>query len=170
MFPCSSTSCPRPFVGVRRNPTCIEGALNPTIRCYTIELYWNPHSSYLIPAGTHYILMTIQITVFALDVVPETVLPALLQNGFRVGDFRKAKQYLQKTYKLPQATPAHPPAEERPALGKRPLSKNPFEVPSRYKKKCGSPRPRDGSSDLRLLKLPRQCLSLNRYIPLLHYL
>ncbi|GFU48189.1 uncharacterized protein NPIL_136141 [Nephila pilipes] len=89
-----------------------------------------PHTSYPIPACTHYILMTIQKTVFALDVVPETILTTLLQNGFRLGDFRKLKKYHQKAYKLPPPTPALTPVEERPALGKRTLSKNPFEVPS----------------------------------------
>ncbi|GFT77687.1 hypothetical protein NPIL_628241 [Nephila pilipes] len=46
----------------------------------------------------------------------------------------KAKKYHHKAYKLPPPTPAHTPVEERPASGKRPLSKNPFEVPSRKKK------------------------------------
>ncbi|GFT31773.1 uncharacterized protein NPIL_657661 [Nephila pilipes] len=93
-----------------------------------------PHKSYPIPAGTYYILMTLQKTAFALDGVPETILTTLLQNCFRLGDFRKAKKYHQKAYKLPSPTPAHTPVEERPASGKRPLSKNPFEVPGRYKK------------------------------------
>ncbi|GFS82678.1 uncharacterized protein NPIL_700871 [Nephila pilipes] len=93
-----------------------------------------PHTSHPIPAGTHYILMTIQKTVFTLDMVSETILTTLLQNGFRLGDFRKAKKYHQKAYKLPPLTPEHTSVEERPASGKRSLSKNPFEVPSRYKK------------------------------------
>ncbi|GFU44984.1 pro-Pol polyprotein [Nephila pilipes] len=93
-----------------------------------------PHTSYPIPAGTQYILMTVQKTVFALDVLPETILTTLLQNGFRLGDFRKAKHYHQKAYKLPPPTPAHTPVEERPASGKRALAKSYLEVPSRYKK------------------------------------
>ncbi|GFT34121.1 uncharacterized protein NPIL_577261 [Nephila pilipes] len=93
-----------------------------------------PHTSCPIPAGTQYILMTVQKTVFALDVLPETTLTTLLQNGFRLGDFRKAKHYHQKAYKLPPPTPAHTPFEERPASGKRALAKNYLEVPSRYKK------------------------------------
>ncbi|GFS29888.1 hypothetical protein NPIL_235211 [Nephila pilipes] len=92
------------------------------------------HTSYPIPAGTHYILMTIQKTVFDLDVVPEAILTTLQQNGFRLGDFRKVKKHHQKAYKLFLPTPAHTPAEERPALGKRLLSKNAFEVSSRYKR------------------------------------
>ncbi|GFU25548.1 uncharacterized protein NPIL_605421, partial [Nephila pilipes] len=93
-----------------------------------------PHPRYPIPAGTQYILMTVQKTVFALDVLPETILTTLLQNGFRLGDFQKAKHYHQKAYKLPPPTPAHTPIEERPASGKRALAKNYLEVPSRYKK------------------------------------
>ncbi|GFT54705.1 uncharacterized protein NPIL_319171 [Nephila pilipes] len=105
-----------------------------------------PHTSYPIPANTHYILMTIQKTVFGLDVVPETILTTLLQNGFRLGDFQKAKKYHQEAYKLPPPTPKHTPVEERPAseeinastsLGKRhfpgSMAKNSFVVPSRYK-------------------------------------
>ncbi|GFS59483.1 uncharacterized protein NPIL_612281 [Nephila pilipes] len=105
---------------------------------YNQMLYYRtvmePHTSYPIPAGTQYILMTVQKTVFALDVLPETILTTLLQNGFRLGDFRKAKHYHQKAYKLPPPTPAYTPVEERPASGKRALAKNYFEVPSRYKK------------------------------------
>ncbi|GFS53452.1 STIP1 homology and U box-containing protein 1 [Nephila pilipes] len=93
-----------------------------------------PHTSYPIPPNMHYILMTIQKTVFDLDVLPETILTTLLQNGFRLRNFRKAKNYHQKAYKLHPSTPAHTPVEERPASGKRLLAKNPFEVPSRYKK------------------------------------
>ncbi|GFT02448.1 hypothetical protein NPIL_110391, partial [Nephila pilipes] len=80
--------------------------------------------------------------VFALDVLPETILTTLLQNGFRLGDFWKAKHYHQKAYKLPPPTPAHTPVEERPASGKRALAKNYFEVPSRYKKNRIAPATR----------------------------
>ncbi|GFU28116.1 uncharacterized protein NPIL_187951 [Nephila pilipes] len=93
-----------------------------------------PHTSYPILSGTQYILMTVQKTVFALDVLPETILTTLLQNGFLLGDFRKVKHYHQKAYKLPPPPPAHTPVEERPASFKRALAKNYFEVPSRYKK------------------------------------
>ncbi|GFT36873.1 hypothetical protein NPIL_91351 [Nephila pilipes] len=106
-------------------------------RCCSIGPCWNP-----IPARTHYILMTIQNIVFALDVVLETVLPNLLQNGFSLCDFRKAKHYHQKSYNLSPLAPTHSPAEKRSihiSLGKRYLSismaKNPFEMPCRYKKK-----------------------------------
>ncbi|GFS79561.1 uncharacterized protein NPIL_703541 [Nephila pilipes] len=101
-----------------------------------------PHTSYPIPAGTLYILMTIQKTVFAKDVESETILTNRLQNGFRLIDFRKAKKYHQKSYKLPSPTPAHTPVEERPTSSKRPLSRNPFEEPSRYKKMWIAPATR----------------------------
>ncbi|GFU11507.1 hypothetical protein NPIL_203561 [Nephila pilipes] len=101
--------------------------------------------------------------------MPETILPTLLQNGFRLGDFRKLRQYHQNECKLPLPTPAQPPAEERPALGKKPFIgiKEPLQSAQPIQKKCGSPRSRDGSRDLRHLSLPWQCLSLNRSIPLL---
>ncbi|GFS78098.1 hypothetical protein NPIL_275881, partial [Nephila pilipes] len=128
-----------------------------------------PHTSYPSPANTHYILITIEKTVFALDVVPETILTTLLQKSFCLEDFRKAEKYHQKAYKLTPPTPAYTSVEERPASGKRPLAKNPFEVPSRYKK-MRIPRPRDGSQDLRHLNLLHQCLFLKQCIPLLQYL
>ncbi|GFT12883.1 uncharacterized protein NPIL_519181 [Nephila pilipes] len=106
------------------------------------RIVMEPPTSYPIPAGTQYILKTIQKTVFALDVVPETILMTQVQNCFRLGFFRKAKKYHQKAYKLPPPTPVHTPVEERPALVKRPLSKNPFEVPSRYKKTWIAPATR----------------------------
>ncbi|GFS85190.1 hypothetical protein NPIL_379321 [Nephila pilipes] len=117
------------------------------------QIVLEPNTCYPIPASMHYILMTIQKTVFDTHVMPETVLPTLLQNSFHLGDFRKTKDYHQKAYKLLPRTPAHPPADERPTntcLDKRhtslPMTKNPFEVPSRYKK-YGSPRPRDEFRD-----------------------
>ncbi|GFT61972.1 hypothetical protein NPIL_175171 [Nephila pilipes] len=79
-----------------------------------MQYHWivlEPHTCYLIPAGTHYILMNIRKIVFALNVIPDTVLPIRLQNGFHLGDYQKSKLYHQKAYKLPPPTPA----EERPA-------------------------------------------------------
>ncbi|GFT27484.1 uncharacterized protein TNCV_1275771 [Trichonephila clavipes] len=74
-----------------------------------------PHTAYPIPAGTHYILLTVQKTVFGLDIIPETILPQLIENGFKPGNFRKMKRNDQKAYKLPPPTPAHPP-EKIPEL------------------------------------------------------
>ncbi|GFU36441.1 hypothetical protein TNCV_3100111 [Trichonephila clavipes] len=34
-----------------------------------------------------------------------------MENGFKLGDFRKMKRYDQKVYKLPPPIPAHVPAE-----------------------------------------------------------
>ncbi|GFS47035.1 integrase catalytic domain-containing protein [Trichonephila clavipes] len=48
-----------------------------------------PHTAYPIPAGTHYIVLTVQKTAFGLDIIPESLLPQLLQKGFHVGDFGK---------------------------------------------------------------------------------
>ncbi|GFT44381.1 hypothetical protein NPIL_533181 [Nephila pilipes] len=45
--------------------------------------------------------MAIQKTVFSLDVVQKTALLTLLQNVFHLDDFRKAKHYHRKVYRLP---------------------------------------------------------------------
>ncbi|GFX89489.1 uncharacterized protein TNCV_483241 [Trichonephila clavipes] len=76
---------------------------------------------YPIPAGTRYILLTVQKTVFGLNVIPETILSQLIENGFNLGDFRKIKRYDHKAYKLPPPTPAHVPSE----TSKRPLEETP---------------------------------------------
>ncbi|GFX32312.1 uncharacterized protein TNCV_2454451 [Trichonephila clavipes] len=73
-----------------------------------------PHTAYPIPAGTHYIVLTVQKSAFGLDIIPESLLPQLLQKGFHVGDFRKMKKFNQTPYKLPPPTPIHVPAEKRP--------------------------------------------------------
>ncbi|GFW45816.1 uncharacterized protein TNCV_4495361 [Trichonephila clavipes] len=73
-----------------------------------------PHSAYPIPAGTHYIVLTVEKTAFGLDIIPESLLPQLIQKGFHVGDFRKMKKFNQTPYKLPPPTPIHVPAEKRP--------------------------------------------------------
>ncbi|GFX18883.1 uncharacterized protein TNCV_321881 [Trichonephila clavipes] len=80
-----------------------------------------PHTAYPIPAGTRYILLTVQKTVFGLDIIPEMILPQLMENGFNLGDFRQRKRFDQKAYKLPPPTPAHVPAE----TNKRPLKQQP---------------------------------------------
>ncbi|GFW27956.1 uncharacterized protein TNCV_768361 [Trichonephila clavipes] len=80
-----------------------------------------PHTAYPIPAGTRYILLTVQKTVFGLDIIPVTILPQFMENGFNLGDFRKMKRYDQKVYNLPPPTPALVPAE----TNKRPLKQQP---------------------------------------------
>ncbi|GFS96563.1 uncharacterized protein TNCV_3943611 [Trichonephila clavipes] len=80
-----------------------------------------PHTAYPIPAGTRYILLTLQKTVFGLDIIPEMMLPQLMEKGFNLGDFRQRKRFDQKAYKLPPPTPAHVPAETH----KRPLEQQP---------------------------------------------
>ncbi|GFU45702.1 uncharacterized protein TNCV_3501131 [Trichonephila clavipes] len=73
-----------------------------------------PHTAYPIPAGTNYIVLTVQKSAFGLDVIPEFLLPQLIKKGFHVGDFRKMKKFDQTPYKLPPPTPIHVPAEKRP--------------------------------------------------------
>ncbi|GFY09804.1 uncharacterized protein TNCV_3697661 [Trichonephila clavipes] len=64
-----------------------------------------------------------------LDIIPETILTQLIENGINLGDFRKKmKRYYQKAYKLPPPTPAHVPAE----TNKRPLEEQPGPLSKRF--------------------------------------
>ncbi|GFS95421.1 uncharacterized protein TNCV_409841 [Trichonephila clavipes] len=73
-----------------------------------------PHTAYRIPAGTNYIVLTVQKTAFGLDIIPKYLFSQLIQKGFHVGDFRKMKKFDQTPYKLPPPTSIHVPAEKRP--------------------------------------------------------
>ncbi|GFW54117.1 uncharacterized protein TNCV_3829251 [Trichonephila clavipes] len=55
----------------------------------------------------------VQKTAFGLEIIPESLLPLLIQKGFHVGDFRKLKKFDQTPYKLPPPTPIHVLAEKR---------------------------------------------------------
>ncbi|GFY05501.1 uncharacterized protein TNCV_218831 [Trichonephila clavipes] len=103
-FPSSSLRC-------RANPNLFRRSFEP----FDQMLY------HRMALETRYILLTVQKTVFGLDIIPETILPQLMGNGFKLGDFRKMKGYDQNAYKLPPPTPAHVPAE----TNKRPLEEQP---------------------------------------------
>ncbi|GFS96525.1 uncharacterized protein TNCV_3943271 [Trichonephila clavipes] len=109
-FPSSSLRC-------RANPNLFRRNFEPYDQMLYHRMVLEPHTAYPIPAGTSYILLTVQKTLFSLDIIPEMILPQLMENGFNLGDFRKKKRFDQKAYKLPPPTPAHVPAE----TNKRPL-------------------------------------------------
>ncbi|GFS93426.1 uncharacterized protein TNCV_2628101 [Trichonephila clavipes] len=113
-FPSSSLRC-------RANPNLFRRSFEPYDQMLYHRMVLEPHTAYPIPAGTRYILLTVQKTVFGLDIIPETILPQLMENGFNLRDFRKMKRYDQKVYKLPPPTPAHVPSE----TNKRPLEEQP---------------------------------------------
>ncbi|GFW30377.1 uncharacterized protein TNCV_453151 [Trichonephila clavipes] len=113
-FPSSSLRC-------RASPNLFRRSFEPFDQMLYHRMVLEPHTVYPIPAGTRYILLTVQKTVFGLDIIPETILPQLMENGFNLGDFRKMKRYDQKACKLPPPTPAHVPAEKN----KRPLEEQP---------------------------------------------
>ncbi|GFX19195.1 uncharacterized protein TNCV_3013391 [Trichonephila clavipes] len=113
-FPSSSLRC-------RVNPNFFRRSFEPYDQMLYHRMVLEPHSVYPIPAGTPFILLTVQKTVFGLDIIPEMILPQLMENGFNLGDFRKRKRFDQKAYKLPPPTPAHVPAE----TSKRPLEQQP---------------------------------------------
>ncbi|GFX51502.1 uncharacterized protein TNCV_2277821 [Trichonephila clavipes] len=113
-FPPSSLRC-------RANPNLFRRSFEPFDQILYHRMVLEPHTAYPIPVGTRYILLTVQKTVFSLDIIPETILSQLIENGFNLGDFRKMKRYDQTAYKLPPPTPAHVPAE----TNKRPLEEQP---------------------------------------------
>ncbi|GFV66001.1 uncharacterized protein TNCV_1303921 [Trichonephila clavipes] len=109
-LPASSLKC-------RAQPNVIRRSFEPHDQMLYHRTILEPHTAYPIPAGTHYIVLTFQKTAFGLDIIPESLLPQLIQKGFHVGDFRKMKKLNQTPYKLPPPTPIHVPAEsERKTL------------------------------------------------------
>ncbi|GFU20300.1 uncharacterized protein TNCV_3565211 [Trichonephila clavipes] len=121
-LPASSLKC-------RAQPNVIRRSFEPHDQMLYHRTILEPHTAYPIPAGTHYIVLTVQKTAFGLDIIPESLLPQLIQKGFHVGDFRKMKKFNQTPYKLPPPTPIHVPAEKRPleenALPKKRVSFTP---------------------------------------------
>ncbi|GFV75652.1 uncharacterized protein TNCV_2241011 [Trichonephila clavipes] len=113
-FPSSSLRC-------RANRNLFGRSFEPYDQMIYHRMVLEPHTAFPIPAGTRYILLMVQKTVFGLDIIPETILPQLMENGFNLGDFRKMKRNEQKVYKLPPPTPAHVHAERN----KRPLEQQP---------------------------------------------
>ncbi|GFU14321.1 uncharacterized protein TNCV_3491321 [Trichonephila clavipes] len=106
-LPASSLKC-------RAQPNVIRRSFEPHDQMLYHRTILEPHTAYPIPAGAHYIVLTVQKTAFGLDIIPESLLPQLIQKGFHVGDFRKMKKFNQTPYKLPPPTPIHVPAEKRP--------------------------------------------------------
>ncbi|GFW10164.1 uncharacterized protein TNCV_2569481 [Trichonephila clavipes] len=105
----------------RANPNLFRRSFEPFDQMLYHRMVLEPHTAYPIPAGTRYILLTVQKTMFGLDIIPEMMLHQLMENGFNLGDFRQRKRFDQKAYKLPPPTPAHVPAETH----KRPLEQQP---------------------------------------------
>ncbi|GFY12069.1 uncharacterized protein TNCV_4975691 [Trichonephila clavipes] len=104
-FPASSLKC-------RAHPNVIR-SFEPYDQMLYHRTIFEPHTAYPIPAGTNYIVLTVQKTAFGLDIISEFLLPQLIQKGFQVRDFRKMKKFDQTPYKLPPPTPINVPAEKR---------------------------------------------------------
>ncbi|GFW94127.1 uncharacterized protein TNCV_1978671 [Trichonephila clavipes] len=121
-LPASSLKC-------RSQPNVIRRSFEPHDQMLYHRTILEPHTAYPIPAGTNYIVLTVQKTAFGLDIISESLLPQLIPKGFHVGDFRKMKKFDQTPYKLPPPTPIHVPAEKRPLEEKSlPFSKKRSKV------------------------------------------
>ncbi|GFY12154.1 integrase catalytic domain-containing protein [Trichonephila clavipes] len=81
-LPASSLKC-------RAHPNVIRRSFEPHDQMLYHRTILEPHTAYPIPAGTHYIVLTVQKTAFGLDIIPESLLPQLIQKGFHVEDFGK---------------------------------------------------------------------------------
>ncbi|GFW61536.1 uncharacterized protein TNCV_347841 [Trichonephila clavipes] len=113
----------------RAQPNQIRRSFKPYDQMFYHRINLEPHTAYPIPAVTHYIVLTVQKTAFGMDIIPESLLPQLIQKGFHVADFRKMKKFNQTPYKLPPPTPIHLPAEKRPLEEKSlPFSKKRSKV------------------------------------------
>ncbi|GFX13982.1 uncharacterized protein TNCV_611881 [Trichonephila clavipes] len=113
-FPSSSLRC-------RANPNLFRRSFEPFDQMLYHRRVLKTHTAYPIPAVTRYILLTVQKTLFGLDIIPEMILPQLMENRINLGDFRKMKRFDQKAYKLLPPSPAHVVAE----TNKRPLEQQP---------------------------------------------
>ncbi|GFW73926.1 uncharacterized protein TNCV_49151 [Trichonephila clavipes] len=145
-LPSSSLRC-------RANPNLFRRSFEPFDQMLYHRMVLEPHTAYPIPAGTRYILLTVQKTMFGVDIIPERMLPQLLENGFHLGDFRQRKRFDQKAYKLPPPTPAHVPAETH----KRPLEQQPKPL-SKKKRVIITPIIRPSVPSVRIIK-PSTALS-----------
>ncbi|GFT02639.1 uncharacterized protein TNCV_3690511 [Trichonephila clavipes] len=103
-----------PASGLKCRANVIRRSFEPHDQMLYHRTILEPHTAYPIPAGTHYIVLTVQKTAFGLDIIPESLLPQFIQKGFHVGDFRKMKKFNQTPYKLPPPTPILVPAKKRP--------------------------------------------------------
>ncbi|GFV01888.1 uncharacterized protein TNCV_4978401 [Trichonephila clavipes] len=106
-LPASSLKC-------RAQPNVIRRSFEPHDQMLYHRTILEPYTEYPIPTGTNYIVLTVQKTAFGLGIIPESLLPQLIQKVFHVGYFRKMKKFNQTPYMLPPPTPIHVPAEKRP--------------------------------------------------------
>ncbi|GFV95834.1 hypothetical protein TNCV_1728841 [Trichonephila clavipes] len=97
-FPSSSLRC-------RANPNLFRRSFEAYDQMLYHRMVLEPLTAYPIPAGTRYILLTVQKTVFGLNTIPEMILAQIMENGFNLGDFRKNEMVRSKDL---QATASYP--------------------------------------------------------------
>ncbi|GFS97965.1 uncharacterized protein TNCV_2019031 [Trichonephila clavipes] len=87
-LPASSLKC-------KAQPNVIRRSFEPYDQMLYHRTILEPHTVYPIPAGTNYIVLTVQKTAFGLDIIPKSLLPQLIHKGFPVEDFRKMKNLIK---------------------------------------------------------------------------
>ncbi|GFU02132.1 uncharacterized protein TNCV_533401 [Trichonephila clavipes] len=71
---------PESSVKCRAQPNVIRRSFEPYDQMLYHRTILEPHTAYPIPAGTNYIVLTVQKTAFGLDIIPESLLPQLIQK------------------------------------------------------------------------------------------
>ncbi|GFV10560.1 uncharacterized protein TNCV_4042811 [Trichonephila clavipes] len=93
-------------------PNVIRRSFEPYDQMLYHQTIMELHTAYPIPAGTNYIVLTVQNSLWFGN-YPRIPSPQLIQKEFHVEDFRKMKKFDQTPYKLPPPIPIHAPAEKR---------------------------------------------------------
>ncbi|GFX89418.1 hypothetical protein TNCV_2202601 [Trichonephila clavipes] len=69
-----------PCLRCRANPYLLRRSFEAFDKMLYHRMMLKPHMAHPIPTGTRYILLTVQKTMFGLDIIPETILPQLIEN------------------------------------------------------------------------------------------
>ncbi|GFW61619.1 hypothetical protein TNCV_3705541 [Trichonephila clavipes] len=88
-LPASSLKC-------RAQPNVIRRSFEPHDQMLYHRTILEPHTAYPIPAGTHYTVLTLQKTVFGLDIIPEMMLPSSWRMDLTWGILDKGNALIKR--------------------------------------------------------------------------
>ncbi|GFT82345.1 hypothetical protein NPIL_202191 [Nephila pilipes] len=117
MFPCSSTSCPRPVGGARPNSICIEEALSHDQMLYH-RTVMEPHTKVLSGRNAVYSDDRSKRRRLCVDVLPKTILTTLYCKMAFAWEIFEGETLPPKSIQAASPTLMHTIIEERP-VGER---------------------------------------------------
>ncbi|GIY48964.1 hypothetical protein CDAR_256311 [Caerostris darwini] len=98
------------------------------------RLILKPRRCYIVPSGVWYLILTVQKTIFVLDIVPEEMIHQL---DFSWSLYNTHKKHQQDVYALPPPTPHYQPASPEPPPPRyfvpKSASQNTIALPARKK-------------------------------------